>query len=89
MNTVEIDTIAARVAEELQKVAVRDVMTTEQAADYLSMSKQRLEIWRHEGKGPCFIKLSRMVRYRREDMDEWLAEHVRSSTIDEGGVCRE
>ena len=86
MKAIEINAIAARVVEEPRMDAVRDVMTTEQAADYLQMSRQRLEIWRHHGKGPRFVKLARMVRYRRNDLDFWLEQHVRDNTIDEGGL---
>ena len=59
---------------------VREVFTTKQAADYLSLSPARLEIWRHEGGGPDYVKLARSVRYRKEDIDAWLASNRRSNT---------
>lgn len=63
----------------------REVMTTMQAADYLQVSKQKLEIDRHKGKGPAFCKIGRIVRYRKSDLDAYLAGNVRQNTI-EGGA---
>lgn len=84
ISPAEIEAIAHQVAEELKKDAVREVQTTTQAANYLGVSKQRLEIWRHQGKGPRFIKLARMVRYRKSDIDEFLEQHKCSSTFHGG-----
>ncbi len=39
-------------------------LTTAEAADYLRLSRQFLEIARHRGNGPPYIKLSRAVRYQ-------------------------
>lgn len=52
-----------------------DNLTTEQTAKYLQCSTQRIEIWRHHGEGPPYIKLGRMVRYRKSDLDEWIESH--------------
>jgi len=49
-------------------------LTTTEAANYLRMSKQFLEIARHRGDGPPFIKLSRAVRYHRPSLDRWMLE---------------
>lgn len=38
-------------------------------------SERTLEGWRHRGCGPPFIRVSpRAVRYRRRDVERWLAE---------------
>jgi predicted DNA-binding transcriptional regulator AlpA len=52
-----------------------EYLNTEQAATYLSLSAQYLEIARHkaDGTSPPFIKLPRAVRYRRADLDAWMA----------------
>lgn len=55
-------------------------MTTPEAAAYLSLSKQWLEISRHKGDGPPYIKLGRAVRYSRADLDDWMAGRRRVST---------
>lgn len=80
-----IDAIATRVAERvLDRLAPPsspgEVMTTVQAAAYMGLSKQQMEIWRCRGGGPVFVKLARRVRYRRNDLDAWLADRQRGST---------
>jgi len=53
----------------------RPLLTTVQAAVQLAMSHRTLEDWRLRGGGPSFIKLgSRSVRYRHEDLDQFVAE---------------
>ncbi len=53
-------------------------LTTTEAANYLRMSKQFLEIARHRGDGPPYIKLSRAVRYHRPSLDQWMLERQRN-----------
>lgn len=60
----------------------RPVMTTEEAAAYLSMSVQNLELLRLNGDGPLYAKLGRLVRYRRRSLDAWLAENERRHTAE-------
>ncbi len=55
-------------------------MNTAFAATYLGLSKQRLEIWRIEGVGPQYIKLAQAVRYKRSDLDAFMASHLRNHT---------
>ena len=53
-------------------------LTTTEAANYLRMSKQFLEIARHRGDGPPYVKLSRAVRYHRPSLDQWMLERQRN-----------
>lgn len=56
-------------------------LTTEQAAQALGLSPRTLEGWRVRGGGPRFAKLTRgVVRYRIEDLCDWLAERVVANT---------
>jgi len=59
---------------------VPEVMNTEEAARYLGMSTQWLEVSRVKGTGPRFCRLGRAIRYRREALDEWLIAHEVSNT---------
>jgi predicted DNA-binding transcriptional regulator AlpA len=67
------------VAEALSKLPIvaAEYMNTAQAARYVSMSEEYLEIARHraDGSGPEYIKLPRAVRYRRADLDRWMESH--------------
>lgn len=62
----------------------RGVLTTPMAASYLGLSPATLETMRTRGGGPVFAKLGRRVVYQREDLDSWVEERRRKSTIDAG-----
>ncbi|WP_176539962.1 helix-turn-helix domain-containing protein [Bradyrhizobium septentrionale] len=59
-----------------------DYLTTVEAAAYLKLSRQFLEVARHkgDGSGPDYIKLVRSVRYRRSALDAWMSSHNRSGS---------
>ena len=59
-----------------------EYLTTVEAASYLGLSRQYLEILRHRGDGPEYIKLGRAVRYKRTDLDDWMADHRRRHTAE-------
>lgn len=58
---------------------------TRVAAHYLGLSHHTLEIWRHKGEGPPFVKLGRAVRYRRDVLDQWALDNQRTHT---GGISK-
>ena len=52
-----------------------DLLDTRQVADLLGMSTQWVEIARHKGIGPPYVRITpRCVRYRRSDVKAWLNE---------------
>ena len=53
-----------------------NLLTTEEAGNVLGMSEQTLRIWRMENKGPSYIRINRSIRYRREDLDEFVAKRT-------------
>lgn len=60
---------------------MRKLLDTTQAAEYLGgLQPNTLEGWRVSGKGVPFIKIGRLVRYRTEDLDTYLAAQTRTST---------
>lgn len=56
-----------------------------QLAEYLGKSTPWCERARLEGNGPPFVKLGRHVRYRAEDVLQWVNARLRTSTSNEGG----
>ncbi len=56
------------------------MMITKQAAAYLGVARSTLERWRLEGNGPIYLTLGRAVRYRQEDLDQYLASQRRRCT---------
>ena len=55
---------------------------TPTAANYLGLSRQYLEIKRHTGDAPPYVKLARAVRYRKSDLDGWMASQLRQHTAE-------
>ena len=52
-----------------------ELLTTAGTAEWLGISSQWLEIARHGGYGPRYVRLSpRRIRYRRSDVLAWLEE---------------
>ena len=56
------------------------LLTTQEAARELRLTKATLEAWRCRGGGPAFVKFGRAVRYRREDLEKFLISSLRSNT---------
>ena len=68
-------------------------MNAEQAAEYLAVSIHTLRQWVSKSKVPYYkIKGSNQVRFRREDLDEWMMQGFRGASIaadrKEGGERR-
>ena len=61
--------------------AFGEYMPTPEAAAYIHLSRQYLEIARYKGDdpGPPYIKLERAVRYRKVDLDKWMAKHLHAA----------
>lgn len=57
-----------------------ELLTVEEAAERLKVSKHTLNRWRVEGCGPPFLKLARVVRYLDTAIDDWLVQRIRNST---------
>jgi excisionase family DNA binding protein len=62
-----------------QEGHVSDVLTAEQAAEYLQVPAETLRRWRSLGVGPRHAKVGRHVRYRQAALDRWLEERERES----------
>jgi hypothetical protein len=50
-----------------------NLMNEEEVSKRLSVSLASLRRWRLLRKGPIFVKIGSLVRYRPEDLDSWLA----------------
>jgi hypothetical protein len=58
-------------------------MRTAAASEYLGVPKSTLEKMRMTGRGPAFVKDKRLVIYRKQDLDAWLAARVRQCTVEQ------
>ena len=57
--------------------AASRLLTPEDVADVTGLSVETLAQWRSQKRGIPYVKISRnCVRYRRSDLDGWLAERI-------------
>ena len=57
------------------------LLTTEEAAGILGVSRRTLEDWRLTGTGPDYVPIGRRtVRYRPQAIDRWLDARERKIT---------
>ena len=50
------------------------------AARLIGVSPRSLQAWRVNGRGPRYMKIGRVVRYRRRELIEFLDDRTVSST---------
>lgn len=48
------------------------LLTTSLVARQLDCEQKTLEAWRSRGQGPPFVRVGRLIRYRREDIEAWV-----------------
>jgi len=51
----------------------KDLVGEVELAARLGVSRSTLQSWRYNGRGPRFIKIGRLVRYRYADVEVFLA----------------
>lgn len=48
------------------------LIPSRQMPAYVGLSVQTLARWRHEGKGPEYVKIGRLVAYKAGTLRQWL-----------------
>ncbi|HYU12570.1 MAG TPA: helix-turn-helix domain-containing protein [Stellaceae bacterium] len=77
-----LDRRAADIAEQSAGNA-DDLLSSSEVAEWLGVSTQWVEIARHRGFGPRWVRLSpRRVRYLRADVLAWLRERSHAATAE-------
>ena len=64
------------------------LLTTDQVAGMFGATRAFLEQLRSVGGGPEFIKVARLVRYRRSAVERWLCERTVSNTTEARAIQR-
>lgn len=54
-------------------------LDTRQAAALTGIAAYTLECWRRDGEGPPYVKLGRLVKYRRVDLDAFMESRLVNS----------
>ena len=52
---------------------MQSFLTEQELSKRLNVSVATLRRWRLEKRGPLFVKVGSLVRYRPEDLDSWVA----------------
>lgn len=63
---------------------LRQLLNNDETADELGISRRTLPVWRVQGKGPKFIKIGKLVRYERAEVEAWKEANTHSSTSRQG-----
>lgn len=61
--------------------ASQGMIAPPELAEHLGVTVQRLAAWRHEGTGPRYVKVGRLIRYRADDITAW----IDAQTVDTAG----
>ena len=56
-----------------RSTVVEPLWSVQQLADYLGVPVATLYQWRTKRYGPVGLRIGKHIRYRREDVDRWLA----------------
>ncbi|MBA3463711.1 MAG: helix-turn-helix domain-containing protein [Deltaproteobacteria bacterium] len=61
------------------RATVPDLLDERALAARLGVSCSTIQSWRYTSRGPRFLKIGRLVRYRRADVDAFLAASERAT----------
>ena len=64
-------TLTAKTSRETERL-----LDEHRAARYLGLSVKTLRNWRSAKRGPRYVKISRIVRYRIRDLDQFIETNV-------------
>lgn len=53
-----------------------------EAAKLLGVTTRTLQNWRFRGVGPCYVKLGRAVRYKPQDIEDYIDQNRQESVLD-------
>jgi hypothetical protein len=67
----------ARAASAVASIDPEELIGNDAAAKLIGLAPETLVQWRYRGRGPFFVKVGRLVRYRRADLAAWLAAQRR------------
>ena len=53
-----------------------NVLSLQQASQYLGVSQAALRTWKRDGKGPVFFRAGKLLRFRKSDLDQWIQKRL-------------
>jgi excisionase family DNA binding protein len=55
------------------------LLSETEVSDLFGISMRTLQAWRMKSGGPPFVRLGRVIRYRRQDLVKWLEANTHSA----------
>lgn len=59
---------------------MQTILDQKRVASLLGISTRTLERYRVSGTGPRYVKLGKLVRYLKTDIDAWIEQNISGST---------
>lgn len=59
------------------------LMSVEEVAEYLGVTRGTIYTWRWKGKGPRAYRVGHLVKYRVADVERWLEDNAERRTAGE------
>jgi excisionase family DNA binding protein len=56
--------------------AKEGLMSVQELSAYLSVPEASVYAWRYRGTGPTAVKVGRYLRYRPQDVEDWLQKNT-------------
>jgi excisionase family DNA binding protein len=69
-----LPTIPTHLRKGLNEMAPEDLLNVDQLAAYVGVKRAAVYHWVANGNGPTVLHAGRQLRFRRSDVDAWLAE---------------
>jgi excisionase family DNA binding protein len=57
------------------------LLTVQDLAEYLGVPATTLYQWRHRGEGPPGFRVGRYIRYRRNDVEQWIRDRLEADPL--------
>lgn len=52
------------------------LLTQEEVAEKLQVKIRTLQTWRATGRGPVTVRIGQQVRYRQQDVEDWINSNL-------------
>ncbi len=68
--------IMKRQLDEMGNPYLPELLTPNEAAEYLNVKSNTLAIWRTQGIGPGFRKIEKVIRYPKDELKKYLEQQT-------------
>lgn len=64
----------AVVRQAYYRAGITPTLSPKQVAEWVGVSRLTLALWRHKRVGPAYLKFDRVIRYKADDVENWMHE---------------